>query len=59
MSDPSLVEAFVTRRKAFIGLLVLKQFFYPFIINLEQNWAMCVVIFAKDRSRIQSSDEYL
>ncbi|MBD7968348.1 hypothetical protein [Paenibacillus gallinarum] len=46
MSDPSLEEAFITRRKAFIGLLVLQQFFYPFIINLEQEWEVVMTIFA-------------
>lgn len=46
MSDPSLEEAFITRRKALIGLLVLQQFFYPFIINLEQEWAIVMTIYA-------------
>ncbi len=46
MSDPSLEEAFITRRKALIGLLVLQQFVYPFIINLEQDWAIVMVIYA-------------
>lgn len=46
MSDPSLEEAFITRRKALIGLLVLQQFVYPFIINLEQDWPIVMVIYA-------------
>lgn len=46
MSDPSLEEAFITRRKALIGLLVLQQFVYPFIINLEPDWAIVMVIYA-------------
>ncbi|MEF3352900.1 hypothetical protein PV403_06905 [Paenibacillus sp. GYB006] len=46
MSDPSLEEAFITRRNALIGLLVLQQFFYPFIINLEKEWAIVMTIYA-------------
>ncbi|GIP42750.1 hypothetical protein J45TS6_12090 [Paenibacillus sp. J45TS6] len=46
MSDPSLEEAILTRRNALIGLLVLQQFFYPFIINLEKEWAIVMTIYA-------------
>lgn len=46
MSNPPLEKAFLTRRKAFTFLLVLQQFIYPFIMNLEQEWEVVMTIYA-------------
>lgn len=46
MSNTPLEKAFITRRKAFTFLLVLQQFIYPFIMNLEQEWEVVMTIYA-------------
>ncbi|WP_211748555.1 hypothetical protein [Paenibacillus sp. Marseille-Q4541] len=46
IEDEALVVTFKTRRKALIGISVLQLFWYPFIMNMNEDWAIGIFVLA-------------
>lgn len=43
IASPDLLDAIVTRRKLYMTIFVSQLIFYPFLLNMEENWAIMLL----------------